>query len=129
MLLNTEKLKQLRSIYKKLELEINVLTRLVVISSGSLSYVLNKVDKHNSHIADQVVKFRSNFRMHSREERALEMKIIPIFSIRLCRLLPSVSINYKTLKSSFAYNFCIAFYLFSFSFVLFTYSTNSSQSS
>lgn len=87
----------------------NVLTRLVLIPSGSLPYVLKKVDKHNSHIADQVVKFRSTFRTHLREERSLEMKIIPMFSIRLCRLLPSVSINYKTLKSSFAYNFCIAF--------------------
>lgn len=84
----------------------NVLTRLVLIPSGSLPNVLNKVDKHNSHIADQVVKFRSNFRTHLREER---MKIIPMFSMRLCRLLPSVSINYKTLKSSFACNFCIAF--------------------
>lgn len=53
----------------------NVLTRLVLIPSGSLPYVLNKVDKHNSHIADQVEKFRSNFRTHLREERALEMKI------------------------------------------------------
>lgn len=74
----------------------NVLTRLVLIPSGSLPYVLNKVDKHNSHIADQVVKFRT----HLREERALEMKIIPMFSMSLCRLLPSVSINYKTLNSS-----------------------------
>lgn len=67
--------------YKKLGLEMNVLTRLVLIPSGSLPYVLNKVDKHNSHIADQVVKFRSNSRTHLREERALEMKIIPMFSI------------------------------------------------